>query len=87
MPLNISTNVFVVEVYLLYPEVMNISLVGGEFTNIENNFKEKNSQTIEIGKYVESVKCCNIIAEMRTYIEKDVREGMSKPEFINYVEL
>lgn len=51
MPLNISTNVFVVEVYLLYPEVMNISLVGGEFTNIENNFKEKNSQTIEIGKY------------------------------------
>ena len=43
MPLNISTNVFVVEVYLLYPEAMNINLVGGEFTNIGNNFKEKNS--------------------------------------------
>lgn len=44
-------------------------------------------ELIEEGKYEEAVKCCNIIAEMRTYIEKDVREGMSKPEFINYVEL
>ena len=30
---------------------MNISLVGGEFMNKENNFKEEDSQTIEIGKY------------------------------------
>lgn len=37
--------------------------------------------------YVEARKYCEIIAEMRTYIEKDVREGMSKPEFRNYVEL
>lgn len=44
-------------------------------------------EKIENEEYLEAVKCCNIIAEMRTYIEKDVREGMSKPEFINYVEL
>ena len=44
-------------------------------------------EKIESEQYYEAVKCCNIIAEMRTYIEKDVREGMSKPEFVNYVEL
>lgn len=44
-------------------------------------------ECIDKGEYEVAVKCCNIIAEMRTYIEKDVREGMSKPEFINYVEL
>lgn len=44
-------------------------------------------QKIDEGKYFDAVKCCDIIREMRTYIEKDVREGMSKPEFINYVEL
>lgn len=44
-------------------------------------------ELIEKGQYNDAVKCCDIIAELRTYIEKDVREGMSKPEFINYVEL
>ncbi len=44
-------------------------------------------EKIDEEKYEEAVRCCNIIAEMRTYIEKDVREGMSKPEFVNYVEL
>lgn len=42
---------------------------------------------IDEEKYEEAVECCKIVAELRTYIEKDVREGMSKPEFINYVEL
>ena len=44
-------------------------------------------EKIDDGNYYDAVKCCYIIAEMRTYIERDVREGMSKPEFINYVEL
>ena len=44
-------------------------------------------EKIDEEKYYDAVKCCDIIAEMRTYIEKDVREGMSQPEFINYVEL
>ncbi len=44
-------------------------------------------EKIENEEYDDAVKCCNIIAEMRRYIQKDVREGMSKPEFVNYVEL
>ena len=44
-------------------------------------------EKIDEKQYDDAVKCCNIIGEMRTYIEKDVREGMSKPEFVNYVEL
>jgi len=42
---------------------------------------------IENDEFNEAVEISNIIREMRTYIQKDVREGMSKPEFINYVEL
>ena len=42
---------------------------------------------IENDEFTEAVGIINIIREMRTYIQKDVREGMSKPEFINYVEL
>lgn len=38
-------------------------------------------------KYEDAVGIMNIIGEIRTYVERDVREGMSKPEFINYVEL
>lgn len=37
--------------------------------------------------YKTAVGISNIIGEMRTYVERNVREGMSKPEFINYVEL
>ena len=44
-------------------------------------------EKIDAENYYDAVKCCNIIREMRRYIEKDVREGMSKPEFVNYVEL
>lgn len=44
-------------------------------------------EKVDDEKYYDAVKCCDVIREMRTYIEKDIREGMSKPEFINYVEL
>ncbi len=42
---------------------------------------------IDDEEYEDAVGAMNIIGEMRTYVERDVREGMSKPEFINYVEL
>ena len=42
---------------------------------------------IDDEKYEDAVGIMDIIGEMRTYVERDVREGMSKPEFINYVEL
>ena len=44
-------------------------------------------QIIHNEDYDTAVGVANIIGEMRTYVERDVREGMSKPEFINYVEL
>ncbi|MBR6252735.1 MAG: glycosyltransferase family 2 protein [Clostridia bacterium] len=42
---------------------------------------------IHNGEYENAVGVSNIIGEMRRYVERDVREGMSKPEFVNYVEL
>ena len=44
-------------------------------------------EKVQKDEYDDAVGVLNIIGEMRTYVEKDVREGMSKPEFINYVEL
>lgn len=38
-------------------------------------------------KYKEAVDVCKIIAEMRTYIPKDIRENMSKPENVKYEEV
>ena len=44
-------------------------------------------ERIDDGKYKEAVDMCNIIAEMRSYIASNVRENMSKPENINYIEV
>lgn len=42
---------------------------------------------VDEGKYEEAVDMCKIIAEMRTYIPKDIRENMSKPENVEYQEI
>lgn len=42
---------------------------------------------IDEGKYKEASNMCKIIAEMREYIQKDVRENMSKPENVDYQEV
>lgn len=39
---------------------------------------------VDEGKYKEAADMCKIIAEMREYIPKDVRENMSKPENVDY---
>ena len=38
---------------------------------------------IDSGEYKEAAQMCKIIAEMRTYIPKDIRENMSKPENVS----
>lgn len=42
---------------------------------------------IDESKYKEAVDMCSIISEMRTYIATNIRENMSKPENINYIEV
>jgi len=42
---------------------------------------------VKEGKYKEAVDVCKIIAEMREYVPKDVRENMSKPENVQYEDL
>lgn len=39
---------------------------------------------VDEGKYEEAADICKIIAEMREYIPKDIRENMSKPENVDY---
>lgn len=42
---------------------------------------------VDEGQYKEATDMCKIIAEMRQYIPKDVRENMSKPENVDYQEI
>lgn len=42
---------------------------------------------IDSGNFKEAVDICNVVAEMRSYISSSVRENMSKPENINYIEV
>jgi glycosyltransferase involved in cell wall biosynthesis len=42
---------------------------------------------VKEGKYEEAVQICHIIAEMREYVPKEIRENMSKPENIQYKEI
>lgn len=39
---------------------------------------------VKAGRYKEAVDVCKIIAELREYVPKDVRENMSKPENVQY---
>ena len=42
---------------------------------------------VDEGNYKEAVDMCKIVAEMRKYVSRDVRENMSKPENINYIKV
>lgn len=42
---------------------------------------------VKEGRYKEAVDVCKIIAEMREYVPKDIRENMSKPENVQYKEV
>ena len=44
-------------------------------------------EKIDSGDFKGAVDMCNIVAEMRSYITSNVRENMSKPENINYIEV
>ena len=44
-------------------------------------------ERIDEGKYKDAVDMCNVFAEMRSYMASNVRENMSKPENINYIEV
>ena len=39
------------------------------------------------GEYKDVIDICNVIADVRSYMPKEVREGMSKPTFEFYNEL
>jgi len=44
-------------------------------------------EKIDMGNFKDAVDMCNIVAEMRSYISSNIRENMSKPENINYIEV
>ena len=44
-------------------------------------------EKIDQGSFKEAVDMCKIVAEMRKYVAKEVRENMSKPENINYIKV
>ena len=44
-------------------------------------------EKIDQGKFDDAVNMCTIIAEIRNYVPKDIRESMSKPENISYLEV
>ena len=44
-------------------------------------------EKIDDGNFKEAVDMCNVVAEMRSYIASNIRENMSKPENINYIEV